>query len=905
MIAVLLIANKSTVTIGHMSNEGMVVFNHKSINNVIDFYLDDEGNYYYLDYDDVNTYMYKVSADGMLFFRTKLPSTGSDTRNYYKKILVDQQGNIYVSVTITPQGSRFIAREVIQQYDSRGNYLKTVYEVIPDEPMRMGNPFSAFSGRLINIQFLNDQMFAFDRRTNQEIALLEIDYLNGGNAKELVILNIDTAMLRDIIYTVNGEIYFLNRQAQIHRINPYGMIQRLELSYKGYERVIPYTFSTDQWGDVYFTDVYNNNLVQLSRLSTAPSLFHDLDQIVAQKNNIILSDLRNIKVFDDKLAGHSRIGTEGNNFLATMDGGEWTVVDRVALKPSEAIKSYGIWVLLIILGTYLLIWAYTTFSSRMGLLTKQIFIFMPIFLTVMLSLVLLLANMARDFTINGAYEKVATVAAMTTKLMDGDKFRDLDHPYDDFGPEFREIMQQIRVDRDGIYFVSYFVEDDRIFVGVSTSIQSYTPIEFLYDYATVQSYYNVLYTGEIQLGSTVDSFGEWMFALAPIRDSQGEIVGILEHGLHGGDIKAEINSLERKLSLLMIGIALAVTIVYILMLKYSLRALDILKQSVAEVAAGRWDSKVEIQTKDEFRDIGLAFNKMSDHIQEYIEEITKLNKAYIKFVPQEFFALLGKKNVLDVNLGEQVMEEMTIMYINIRNIDEQVKQMDIKENYAFINRILETMARVVSANKGVIERFQGAGAIALFKNDPEQAIIAALKMMEEVSLLNSGSQKQIDLGITINSGQILVGIVGYENRLSTTIISNELQNTHLLEKLGAKLGISLIVAQSTMNQLPDLKKYQYRYVGRIKELDQAKQIEAYEFLDSYPKEIKDHRLMTKNLLEEGIAFYQKGDLAEARKRFISVIRANRHDDLAKTYLLLCENHINLEISDWDGSLENI
>ena len=95
----------------------------------------------------------------------------------------------------------------------------------------------------------------------------------------------------------------------------------------------------------------------------------------------------------------------------------------------------------------------------------------------------------------------------------------MDHPTSDFGPDYLDIVAQVELDVDDVYYVTYFVEDDEIYVGVSKSIQSYTPItpiDYLYDQEMVQVYRKCVLTGQNQIGSTMDSYAVDV-CLAPIR----------------------------------------------------------------------------------------------------------------------------------------------------------------------------------------------------------------------------------------------------------------------------------------------------------------------------------------------------------------------------------------------------
>lgn len=332
------------------------------------------------------------------------------------------------------------------------------------------------------------------------------------------------------------------------------------------------------------------------------------------------------------------------------------------------------------------------------------------------------------------------------------------------------------------------------------------------------------------------------------------------------------------------------------MLKYSLKSLNILKTGVSEIAAGKWDTRVEVKTRDEFSDIGYAFNRMSDYIQDYVQELIRLNNAYIKFVPEELFTLLNKKSVLEVNLGDQSLKKMSLMYINTRDFYDKSRCYSTQEIFDYLNSVFQTSAEVIGQNSGVIERFEGSGVIALFGEKTDDALNSALKLLEKF-------QENREIGISIHHGEIMLGIVGHHERLAATAISEEVNKTLLLEKLSAQFGTRLILSDRAFRSLTDKEKYFYRYIGKVLEKTTGKVTELYEFLDSIDLEDKNRKIKTKELFEKGVSYYQEGQFFEARKRFIDVIKIDGQDKLAKTYLFLCEKYHEQVPGEWQGVLE--
>jgi len=84
---------------------------------------------------------------------------------------------------------------------------------------------------------------------------------------------------------------------------------------------------------------------------------------------------------------------------------------------------------------------------------------------------------------------------------------------------------------------------------------------------------------------------------------------------------------------------------------------------------------------------------------------TALNKAYQKFVPHSFLETLGHKDILDVNLGDCIDEEMTVMFCDIRSYSSIAEGMTAKENFEFINSFLQAMLPAIK-KYGCISKFR-------------------------------------------------------------------------------------------------------------------------------------------------------------------------------------------------------
>src|ERR687885_105510 len=72
----------------------------------------------------------------------------------------------------------------------------------------------------------------------------------------------------------------------------------------------------------------------------------------------------------------------------------------------------------------------------------------------------------------------------------------------------------------------------------------------------------------------------------------------------------------------------------------------------------------------------------------FTTELFQLNQAFSRFVPRQFLQLLDKKSIVDVQLGDQVQQEMSVLFADIRNFTTLSESMTPQENFKFINAFL-------------------------------------------------------------------------------------------------------------------------------------------------------------------------------------------------------------------------
>jgi GAF domain-containing protein len=88
--------------------------------------------------------------------------------------------------------------------------------------------------------------------------------------------------------------------------------------------------------------------------------------------------------------------------------------------------------------------------------------------------------------------------------------------------------------------------------------------------------------------------------------------------------------------------------------------------------------------------------------------------AYGRFVPHEFLNLLHKESIVDVRLGDQIEQEMTILFADVRDFTALLERMAPKESFDFVNQLLGIIGPAIRRHGGFIDKYTGDGIMALF-----------------------------------------------------------------------------------------------------------------------------------------------------------------------------------------------
>jgi len=278
------------------------------------------------------------------------------------------------------------------------------------------------------------------------------------------------------------------------------------------------------------------------------------------------------------------------------------------------------------------------------------------------------------------------------------------------------------------------------------------------------------------------------------------------------------------------------------------------------------------------------------------EQATLIN-AYERFVPHQFLNLLGKKSIIDIHLGDQVEQEMSILFSDIRGFTSMSEKMSQQDNFNFINAYLSRMEPLIGQYHGFIDKYIGDAIMALFPSDADDALLAAICMLKALAEYNltrgSPNRPMIHIGIGINTGQLMLGTVGGSKRMDGTVISDAVNLASRVEQLTKTYGTPLLITEYTYHQLIDISQYKMRVIDCVTVRGKTEPVIIYEVFDAEPSSIIELKLATLDDFEQGFQYFHSGQFEKAQNAFETVLQVNNHDNVSQIYLENCRKVLGM------------
>ena len=192
------------------------------------------------------------------------------------------------------------------------------------------------------------------------------------------------------------------------------------------------------------------------------------------------------------------------------------------------------------------------------------------------------------------------------------------------------------------------------------------------------------------------------------------------------------------------------------------------------------------------------------------------------------------KNPLAAQLGGK-RADVTVLFSDIRGFTSIAERLAPEEVVSLLNQYLTVMTEVIHGHGGTIDKFEGDAILTIFgapqphDDDAERAVRTAWEMRYRLRELESQwrdrTGSSLEIGIAVNTGQAVVGNIGFQKRMDYTAIGDAVNLASRLQELTKEYGVSILLGGSTYARVQHM--CQTQFLGAVEVRGRRQLVDLY------------------------------------------------------------------------------
>jgi TolA-binding protein len=138
----------------------------------------------------------------------------------------------------------------------------------------------------------------------------------------------------------------------------------------------------------------------------------------------------------------------------------------------------------------------------------------------------------------------------------------------------------------------------------------------------------------------------------------------------------------------------------------------------------------------------------------------------------------------------------------------------------------------------------------------------------------------------------MLGTVGGENRMESTVISDAVNVAARMETLSKLLGARIVITQHTLDQLEDPQAYSMRQLGTFAIKSRSRSGQVYEVFDGDPPKCKAKKTKSTPEFNGAVQLFQAEKYQQALPIFQKILAEHPNDQPASYFLERCQEALS-------------
>lgn len=250
------------------------------------------------------------------------------------------------------------------------------------------------------------------------------------------------------------------------------------------------------------------------------------------------------------------------------------------------------------------------------------------------------------------------------------------------------------------------------------------------------------------------------------------------------------------------------------------------------VGGGDFNAQVEVYANDEIGQLTQGFNHMVAELRQ---------REFVR----EMFGRMVSRDVSEAVLKGEVAiggeeREVAVLFTDVRDFTSLSEKHSPDDVISLLNQFFAIITAATRRHHGVINHFGGDSVLAVFgapiarpvTESLEQAICTALEIRRGVIEVNAAriasGQVPLRFGVGINSGMVIAGNVGTEDRFHYTVIGDVVNVAARLQGTSRQFPRTpLLIPESSVQQLGANRHFEFWRLGEFHLKGKEKPVATY------------------------------------------------------------------------------
>ena len=288
-------------------------------------------------------------------------------------------------------------------------------------------------------------------------------------------------------------------------------------------------------------------------------------------------------------------------------------------------------------------------------------------------------------------------------------------------------------------------------------------------------------------------------------------------------LKAQLTIIGITFFIIIIGSGVAVFLGF-----HFSRPISNLVEATREIGSGNYQHKIILARNDELGDLSTAFNRMGEELWKN----SLMQKSFGKYIGSEVLEMIMANPESAWLKGHR--SEATIVFIDIRGFSTYSEVKEPEEIVEKLNQYFEIATQVIQDYGGYVDKFIGDAVLGVFgvpvyhENHVLRAVSAASDMQKAFFEKHENENDLLQsVGIGINTGVVVSGNIGSQNRMEYTVIGDSVNLAAHIYRL-ANPG-QIVISKSVYIHLKEMLEVEPLPPQYIK--GQSEPVETFRLLD--------------------------------------------------------------------------